>query len=117
MLVPPIAIALAAMTGCSSRDDCGPVTPPATTAAVDGGPSRVTMREGVPSEVEIDDRRYRFGIRGTAGECRVAFTVLHDGRQTAHVASPARRVTAAGVEWVVVDLSDDPARVVLGRPR
>lgn len=110
------ALALGSLAACTQDDDaCAPESTPATAAAADGGPDRVSMRQGVPSNVEIDGEEYRFGIRGVAGSCRVTFTVLHDGEETSHTAEPAAEVEAAGVEWVVTELADDPARVVLRR--
>ncbi len=115
-LLAVLALALGSLAACSSDDDsCAPDSTPATAAASAGGPESVSMREGVPSNVEIDGEQYRFGIRGVAGSCRVTFTVLHDGKETSHTAEPAGEVEAAGVDWVVTDLSDDPARVVLSR--
>lgn len=109
-------LTLGSLAACSSDDDsCAPESTPATAAAQDDGPDRVSMRQGVPSNVEIDREEYRFGIRGVAGSCRVTFTVLHDGEETSHTAEPAAEVEAAGVEWVVTELSDDPARIVLHR--
>ena len=82
-------------------------------------PDGVTMRQGTPTRVEIDGRRYRFGITSTNARAGTAHvTVLADEQLVGFDVAADRLVSAAGHQWRVerVDLSrPNRARVRLLR--
>ncbi len=77
-------------------------------------PSRIAMRQGVPTRVVVEGEKYRFGIVGQLpDENQVRFSVLHDGEEVRHLVALDDVVDAAGRAWTVSELELEPARVVL----
>ena len=80
-----------------------------------GSPSHVTIREGVPTRVDLAGGRYRFAIHSSdASRGVVRFSARIDGHSEAYVVAVDDLLDAGGHSWRVSEVdAGSPTRVRL----